>query len=362
MKLYDLLLETADTGSRLQDWGTGRMPSGHNGPWNNIDTSVRNSSHWTIVFLTAYEYADDERYYEAAKRCVEFLLSDIARPSGHTFQHRKDGPDRCNGLIGQAWTLEALIYASKFFDRERILSIAEDVFLLHPYDSKTGMWHSVDVDGTVGQVHSTFNQQIWFAAVGAKLKETNETIDTRVRGFLDELVKNIRVKENGLIVHNSYPHEGYPKFRYDVKNVFSKRLRQRRNELAIGYHSFNLYGMGLLYNELPDHSFWDTDEFQAALTYPDTTEFLNRAKDNQYCFGYNPTGFELAFADEVFPQADYPSREWIERQLSLTYDPIDKLMKEGPDQSTLISRFYEASRLSNIELDEAMLQTAGGAR
>lgn len=358
VSLYDLLLETADSGCNLQDSKSGRMPSGHNGPWKNIDTSVRNTGHWAILFLAAYEHSDDDKYYLHARNCINFLQSDIVRPEEYTFYHRKDGPDHCNGLIGQSWTIEALSYAADYFDDD-ILSIAEEVFLLHPFDSELGLWHSVDIDGSIHSVHSTFNQQLWFAAIGAQLANENKEIKTQVSRFLDRLQTNIRLTDNGLIVHNNYPHEGYRRLRYNVKNALFSGLREWRKELAVGYHSFNLYGMALLYREFPSHPFWETTTFESILRYAASDQYLSEAKENQYCFGYNPTGLELAFASETFDRADLTIREWVERQLSLTFNPLERLMNRGSDPTTLAARFYEAVRLSDLELDHAPLFVEG---
>ena len=356
--LHDILLQTARRGCQKQDYQSGRMPSGHNGPWKHVDTSVRNTSHWTITLLAAYQVSGDEMFREHATRCVEFLTSDVVRPHQKTFIHRKDGSNNCNGLIGQAWTIEALVYANEFVE-QNLISEAKEVFLLHPFDSETGLWHSIDVDGSVGSVHSTFNQQLWFAAIGAQLAKKSKQIETMVSRFLDRLETNLRLTGDGLIVHNSYPHEGYRRFRYDIKNVLFDDLRSRRTELAIGYHSFNLYGMALLHREYPNHSFWETTAFESTLQYASSDEFLNKAKNNRYCFGYNPTGLEIAFAGETFDCARLDVQEWVERQLSLTFDPLEKLMNKGSDPTTLAARFYEAVRLPNIEFDNLSLFIKG---
>ncbi len=356
--LYSILLKTARQGIRKQDPESGRMPSGHNGPWKHIDTSVRNTSHWLITFFAAYEVSENDIFQDCANRCLEFLTSDTARPQNKTFIHRKDGGNNCNGLIGQAWTLEALIYADEFVKQD-LMNLAEEVYLLHPFDSELGLWRSVDVDGSIGSIHSTFNQQLWFAAIGSQLAKKNSEIKKMVSRFLDQLETNIRLTRDGLIVHNSYPHEGYRRFRYDMKNAFLRDVRQQRRELAVGYHSFNLYGMALLYREYPSHPFWKTTVFESTLQYANSDKYLNDAKDNRYCFGYNPTGLEVAFAGNTFDYVDLNVEEWVERQLSLTYDPLDGLMNKGSDPTTLAARFYEAVRLPNIEFGDMSFFVTG---
>ena len=352
--LHDVLCRSADVGCQMQDPETGRMPAGHNGPWRNVDTSVRNTAHWTITFFRAFEITGEERYFDGGVACVAFLLSDAVRPGGYTFVHRKDENDGCNGLVGQAWTLEALAYAFEYYEDEHLLETATEVFLLHPFDENLGLWHSVDVDGTDRCIHATFNQQLWFAAIGAQLMDSDERIEARVSRFLDRLEETIRLTDEGLIVHNSYPHQGYPRIRYDVKNVLFSDLKERRRELAVGYHSFNLYGMALLKQAWSDHPFWDSDALKSALQYVESSNFLREARENPYCFGYNPTGFELAFASRTFDDSNINAFEWTERQLALTYDPYDGMMTGGPDPITLSARIYEAVRLPNVELDDVL--------
>lgn len=355
VNLYDILIHTAKTGCRIQDRESGRMPSGHNGPWKNTDTCVRTTSHWTILFSTAFQISGTEIFLECARRCVEFLLSDAARPQEYSYFHRKDGADRCNGLIGQAWTLEALVNADEYVDYESLVSTAEEVFVLHPFERELGFWRTVDIDGCVGPIHPTFNQQLWFAAIGAQLIDRKNDIETNVSTFLDSLETNLRTTSEGLIVHNSYPHEGYRRFRYNIKDILFRGLKRRREELAVGYHSFNLYGMALLYQEFPDHYFWETEKFESTLRFASSDSFLKKSKQNRFCFGYNPTGFELAYVGDVFGKADLDVQEWVERQLSLTFDPTRKVMNGGTDPATLSARFYEACRLPDVEIDESLL-------
>lgn len=352
--LHNVLCRTADVGCQIQDPETGRMPAGHNGPWQNVDTCVRNTAHWTITFFRAFEITGEERYFDCAIAGVEFLLSDSVRPGGYTFVHRKDGSDRCNGLIGQAWTLEALANAAEYHDDLHALETAKEVFLLHPFDDDLGLWHSIDIDGTDRGVHPTFNQQLWFAAIGAQLMDRDERIEARVSRFLDRLAETIELTDGGLIVHNSYPHEGYQRLRYVVKNVLFSDLKERRRELAVGYHSFNLYGMALLKREWQDHSFWESNTWKSALKYVEADEFLQQAKQNPYCYGYNPTGFELAFAARTFADSSIGVSEWTERQLAFTFDPRVGIMNQGVDPVTLSARIYEATRLPNVALDDLL--------
>ena len=49
----------------------GHMPAGHNGPYRDPETPVRNTSHYLISFIRAWELTLDERFKAAANKCLE---------------------------------------------------------------------------------------------------------------------------------------------------------------------------------------------------------------------------------------------------------------------------------------------------
>ena len=105
-------MKVAETGLQSQS-SDGSMIPGRNGPYNDIETPVRNTSHWAITFVKAFQLTSEEKFKKAALACTEYLSGQKARPYGKTFWHRKsDSKDECNGLIGQAWSIEAIAIAS----------------------------------------------------------------------------------------------------------------------------------------------------------------------------------------------------------------------------------------------------------
>jgi hypothetical protein len=52
--LYDFLGSAADRGLRFQK-EDGSFPPGYNGSYDDPETPVRNTGHWLITFLKAYE-------------------------------------------------------------------------------------------------------------------------------------------------------------------------------------------------------------------------------------------------------------------------------------------------------------------
>ena len=90
MTLYDILVKSALAGIALMQ-DDGSMPNGHNGPYGDPETPVRNTAHWSITFAKAYEIMDEVRNEEMntlreyQQDLTSFVLSSIpdSRLNGH---------------------------------------------------------------------------------------------------------------------------------------------------------------------------------------------------------------------------------------------------------------------------------------
>jgi len=164
--LYDILTRSALKGLTVQ-LNDGRLSEGHDGPWYNQDTSLRTTAHWALIFSKAFELTKEKQYQDAAIRACNFLISKEGRPYNYAFFCRRSTSpkDKCNGLIGQAWVLEALILVGHQLSREKYLKVAKEVILLHPYDFINHSWSSIEIDGSTLGEHKTLNQQIWFTCM-----------------------------------------------------------------------------------------------------------------------------------------------------------------------------------------------------
>ena len=204
MNLYDILIQSATAALSLQDSEQGFMPAGHNGAYHDPETPVRNTAHWLITFLKAYEISGEAKFLDGAKQTISYLCSPEIRPMGATFWHRKNpSKDFCNGLMGQAWTIEALPVAAEKLAMPELFTLAEQVFLLHPIDQVSGGWQRVGVDGSHLAVDYTFNHQLWFAASGGLLAKASQSqaVNQKVQQFLDSLLSLFEVYPCGLIRH-----------------------------------------------------------------------------------------------------------------------------------------------------------------
>lgn len=366
-RLHDEIAAVAAGGLERQG-DDGAMPAGHNGPYHDPETPARNTSHWTCIFLDAFSHTGEDRFERAAERTVSYLLSSKLRPSGATFHHRDiEGKDSCNGLIGQAWTIEALSAAASDLDHEAARRVAEETFLLHPFDEETGLWKRVEVDGRTLPYDRTFNHQLWFAASGALVPDA-PAVERRVRRFLNELDLLLDVSDDGLIRHLLHPawnQRRYLRYLFQpsrvplVRNHLLRRLRppghrSRLREKAIGYHSFNLYALSLLKRAFPDHPVWNRDRIRQPLKYSRRPEYVEALATNDYAYPYNPPGFELPFAWEAFDIGTGDDRgSLVRRQFERCYDEsTNRMCRNTADPATHTARVYEATRLSNYDLED----------
>lgn len=359
MRLYDVLVSSAHAALRMQR-PDGAFPPGHDGPYGGVDTPVRNTAHWLITLLKAYEIAGEERYSDAALRASRYLRSGEARPMNASFFCRRDPEkDLSNGLIGQAWVIEALVTAADGLSQPECRQLAEELFLLHPFVEQHALWRSVNVDGSYSVIDLTFNHQLWFAATGMAIAGSDSESGKRVLTFLDAVDQShLRIARTGRIRHAlrqpSRPY-GIAKLVYDWRHPRSQvSTRRDQVEKAIGYHAFNLYAFALLRASVPKHSLWNSEMLGKALGYVGTDEYVKGLEHNKYAYPYNPPGFEVAFAQQVFASAIprlWTPEMWVTDQLRRTFDFDTGLMtRRAPDPQTQAARLYEATRLENLQL------------
>jgi len=358
--LKRIIIESADMGISLQH-KEGYFEAGRNGPWGDIDTPVRITSHWCLLFLEAYRLTGDGKYLQAAINCENYLLSKEARPMGATFFCRKNPKkDFCNGLIGQAWVIKALMSIGIQRGNNESISTAIEVFNLHDFDSKSGLWKTRNVDGSQGAISLTFNQQLWFAVVASMIYShtgSNE-VKLKVDKFLENIFKHVKLSRTGRI-HHTIANVSLPNRMIRTLIYRMGRLRSEKSlfELEIGYHSFNLYGFALLYQQIPDHKFWTSAKtklfLEKILSYTETEEFTKNAEGNDFAYAYNPVGFEVAqfvqsFSGLLNLQEGKITERWVKLQAERHYNNETKLMdKNTKDKKTLASRLYEAMGIAN---------------
>lgn len=355
MMLYGLIHSSASAALGFQN-SNGSMPEGHNGPYVDPETPVRNTAHWCITFLKAYDISKDKRFLTAAIECGDYLLSDEARPMNAVFFCRKNPEkDFANGLVGQAWAIEALVALYENTKKKEYIDTATAVFLQHPYIKKHKAWIRLNVDGSYNGFDKTFNHQLWFAAAGGLLAPFNKEIHKQTVGFMDHLGSHLSLYQDGCIKHAGWFLCATPIDFVFCAGRFMINL-PKRNYLkmkSVGYHGFNLFGFALLKKAFPSHPFWKSKKLAKALKYAKSQKFKTEIPKSKYGFPYNPPGFEVAFALETFKMADEKEiAEWVSWQINQCYDFDQNLMILGgtKDQKTAAARIYEASRLRSYPI------------
>lgn len=344
---------------------------GCNGPWNNCATPVRTSAHWLILHAWAYEQTAQRPYLEVARQLAEYLISPEARPYGYAFYNLVGHPSPGNGLIGQAWVMEALLTASAILEEPKYSRVATELFWQHRYDEEKGLWHVLHPDGSVGAIHPTLNQQVWFAAMGARLG-CQEAMG-RVRQFLDKVDAHLHLLKGGLLgMHIRGQRKARPsqtlsltdwvvRLRWSLHTIKARLSGRWRGfsywEMSAGYHAFTLYGFALLKESFPDHPLWSLPRLQRAIRWTYSESHKRALRRNPIAMGYNPAGFEVPYVLSVFrplsaSQLVEEARWWLNEQVRRHFNPeTGQFDRNTPDAATLTSRLYEATRLPTDWLD-----------
>lgn len=355
---------------------------GVNGPYNDLERPIRNLGHWLIIFSYCYRWTGQSFWQSEVNRIGDLILEDITnRPEGNFYHRDKKGKDRCNGLIGPAWTIEALTSCYSVLKDEAYLNCASDVFLRHHWNEAEGLWNCLDIDGSTLPVDLTFNHQLWFAYSGSRVIEhkQNTQIHNSLKGFLNKLDRNLLILENGLICHllknakRFSPKEAISIFKFAWRKVrqcyyFPRRYRNLKLK-SIGYQSFNLLAFGPLRKVFPDHEFWESERFFKSVNLIVSKYYKKKIINNIYSFPYNGPGFEIpsilcGFSDiyNDIIDIDNEVKYWLDLQFSRTFYASEFMFsRNNPDPPTLTSRIYELLRFSDerifnyeISLNEKM--------
>jgi len=360
------------------------IEAGNNGPYNHKETILRNKSNWIIIFSKLYRESKNKIYYDCVKELSEYLLSENARPNGFAFFHRDVlGKDSSNGLIGQAWTFEALYECYLTLGDIKFIKLAEKVFDQHKFDKKTGLWHVLDVNGKIMDVDAAFNHQLWFAYASAQIVPHTNKNYSNIYLFLDNINSNLKILENGLVYH---PIERYaiPNFSsgnnffriikrtikniikkqslkplFETKNTTIEKWLNEQEEKSIGYHAFNMFAFVKLEELTKKHKFWKSIEYSKMIDAVIDIEFIKKNEKNKYSYPYNPFGFEFTFI--IFKKFDFLSKielvnHVLIKQFEMNFD-INSLMfeKNNNDKHTLTSRLYELLSVPKNKLETISL-------
>ncbi len=375
MDKIDLIIEIANSKiDYIKE--KGHAKSGCNGPYENEDSPVRNSSHWLITYSILWEITKEKKYLDLVEILANYLTNSKNYAANGVVVARYDRRfDRTNGLIGQAWLIEALVRASIVLDDCKYVDKAKEIFLLQPFNDSKFMWDVLDYDNTIC-LDQIYNHQLWFAASGGMIVnyKYDEKIDCMIRQFLKKSEESIfSVYEDGLIVHRSQyellPEEEKKEYILNRKRKMNsliqspfklvrRKIKQKFSKfpfnvgLEQGYHLFDLYGFALLYKNYNKEAIFSSTKFLSAVNYVrEKDNILSLMKPcaehkfNKFAFAYNSPAFEYAYVCNTFGLHPELEDELIDFQIKNLYDKQKKsFCINCNDSETLDARIYELVR------------------
>lgn len=351
---------------------------GINGPYDDPETGVRNLSH--LIIITSVEVLKFEEI--DYKRVLYNMGQDLLRMKaldGLYCMREKRGKDKCNGVIGHAWVIEALIYLWKVFKEDVYLQEAIEIAKRHLFNEKLGLWGRPNMTCTDETIDFTLNHQIWYAASIGELLQfvEDEQLKKEFNCFMSRLDKNMEISKYGKISHSIYNRLNIlnrikyliKKYVYVFRELLNKASFAYKEE---GYHVFNIMALARIYKIVPGSDFYKGKKFKKSIYYINKGHLYegllstkvnldyslhNSISDvdekdiNIYGYPYNVPGFELMYSNIVF--AEFIEKDIcakvLSKQFELTYDEKRRMFgKKCHDKNTINYRVYEYYRFLEI--------------
>jgi hypothetical protein len=281
-----------------------------------------------------------------ADRLFEYVKSPVFPRKGAAYTHRqKPGKDWCNGVIGPAWIIEALVRYARYLGSREARDLAVEIATACPFDAGQGAWKRLDPKDGVTTIDATYNHQAWLASAVA---EADSALAPRVVSFLDRSVDGaFRLRDSGRIDHLMYLRGGFHRAAQLKHALQSVREEKTVSEKEDGYHLFVLFALARLKRNLPEHPFFAHPRLKRSLQYVAEPAFLDKLSGSHYAYPYNAPGFELPIIVAAFESVE-PSLGTVDcmyvydEQRRRTFsDPVGLFAGGCPDPCTLAARVYE---------------------
>lgn len=351
---------------------------GINGPYDDPETRIRNLSHLIIISAIEIVHFGCYEYLAVLKEMLEDLLA--SKDVNGVYKMRmKKGKDECNGVIGHAWIIEALVYGFKATGDFQYISEANRIAKMHKFQSKLGVWGRPLMGNADESLDFTLNHQIWYAA---SLVELNQILndnkwEKQYKRFMEKLNDNLLITKEGRIAHNIYTRQEYiTRIKQQIKKeVMFVRERIGKSSMAYkeeGYHLFNLMALARIYSLDQGNIFFNTKKFKQTLSYINSGLLLKGLNDkridldlslnnnisnsgekdiNIYGYPYNVPGFEICYVAKIFGDLlnEEIVNECLKKQMDLTYDNNKQAFgKKCHDKNTINYRIYEFYRYMEV--------------
>lgn len=351
----------------------GYATAGHNGPHGHIDTPIRNTSHYLIIYAYLYKKYNIRKYKELCDVFASYLLKHQKKSLSGAIKCMESGNfDQLNGLIGQAWVIEALVYYYGITEDRKLLNAAISIFNSQEYDYHKHLWIRIGLNNEVLGYDNTLNHQIWFAACATELIPyvSENSIKEKIDDFiLYGLPANLKIYRNGLLKHN-ITVKSSSNIKASIKKVIKfflsplKKIDPRKFDyryIEKAYHIFDVYGLSILEKYNKNFKIFNTLKYTKAIEYSKNIKkynrnnlvydyLINNIHFNIYSYSYNSPAFEFPFVAAIH-NYDLPHKlkelfdEIYDTQLKLMYNNKTKMFsKNNPDLETWNAKCYEIIR------------------
>lgn len=360
-----VFLRMAEEGrSRLfwLDSTTALAPGGHNGPYMDLESPVRNSAHWLVTMSLAFHLTGDENFRHAGTALARYLTADAPSVDSVNIHRQRFPKDWTNGIIGPAWLSEGLVAASRYLGLTSAAVAGAAGLRRLGFDDARGLWKTFDPSTGSHGIDRTVNHQLYCSAIAAEFPD-DETLHNRVQRFVEvALPRHVRVDEDGLLEHHLADDLGRRVGRRVVEAV-RLRLGSRVHRAALrhgavadrdqrnrGYHLFSLYAAFRLGSSYGSLDIMDMPAVHSAAKTLMSLTADTAYRDNVYTFGYNPPGFELPFvalrSHEREESLSLTAHEMLKAQLNRTLDQeVGLFTRSTSDPLTLAARAFELGYL-----------------
>lgn len=348
----------------------GYADAGNNGPHGHEDTPVRNTAHFLIIYSYMYKQYKDAKYLEICKKFADYICAESDKTKNGSVQCMvTDKFDHLNGLIGQGWAIEALLYYYGISNEYKYLDYACKIFYSQKYDYDLHLWHRIEIDGKDIGIDPTYNHNIWFAACSAKILNYKE--DAELRKIIDDLMINgtkrdFRIYKTGLLRHSVKPapkksamirlKKAIKIILYPVRKLNLRKLDTKYMERA--YHVFDMYGFCILEEMFPQYEIFSSIKYKKAKEYALDINRLNNDYDvfsaiksndgkfNVFSYSYNSLAFEFPYVSLCIGKKNISMYDELYNiQCQLMYDEKEKsFSRHNPDVITFDARTYEIIR------------------
>ena len=317
---------------------TSYFPGGYNGPHFDIESPVRNTSHFLLFLLKLKKINPNLSDENLENELINWFKIDNKYFQKNVFiQRSKGSSDVVNGVIGSAWLLECFyeVYIQK--KDSWFLDYSMKLIDCHKFNNYDFIWYRYDPVIQKYSTDKTFDHQLWYAYARLLFKGIDKNLVT----FLENINFKKQIRKNGVFKHVHYGNSLTSKLIF-YRGELSKLNNKKIPELEIGYHIYVIQALALINTKIKIFDIIDIGKLNNSFDFLSNFDFTSNS-NNKYLFKYNNPLFSMPVINNQFNK--YIKCEKI-------MDEIVKINKEKflnkklelinySDFMTGVSRFYE---------------------